>query len=107
VFRAKRGWDDALDVWACHGMGGVLGMIMTGVLAVKAVNGTSGLIEGNTHQFVWQCITVALTATYSFAVTYGALKVINIFTPVRVSEDVEEAGLDEALHGEKAYEFGV
>src|SRR6185295_13486567 len=56
VFRQKRGWDDALDVWGCHGVGGMLGVVLTGVFAVKGVNGVSGLIEGNTHQFVWQCL---------------------------------------------------
>jgi Amt family ammonium transporter len=105
VFRQKRGWDDALDVWGCHGMGGVLGIIMTGVFAVKVVNGTSGLIEGNVKQFGWQCATAALCATYSFVVTYATLKVINIFTPVRVAEGVEKDGLDEAIHGEKAYDL--
>jgi ammonium transporter, Amt family len=107
VFRQRRGWDDALDVWGCHGMGGVLGIIMTGVFAVKGVNGVSGLIEGNMSQFGWQCATAAITACYSFGVTYAALKIINLFTPVRVPEEIEEKGLDEQIHGEKAYDFGA
>jgi ammonium transporter, Amt family len=106
VLRAKAGWDDALDVWACHGVGGVLGLILTGVFAAKGVNGTSGLIEGNWHQFAWQCATAAICAGYSFLVTYVSLKLINVFTRVRVPEEVEEKGLDEQIHGEKAYDFG-
>jgi ammonium transporter, Amt family len=106
VFRAHRGWDDALDVWGCHGVGGVLGLVLTGVFAAKGVNGTSGLIEGNVHQFMWQCIAAGLSACYSFIITFLCLKAINLFTPVRVAEDVEEKGLDEALHGEKAYDLG-
>jgi Amt family ammonium transporter len=105
VFRQKRGWDDALDVWGCHGVGGFLGVVLTGVFAAKALNGTSGLLEGDTHQFAWQCAAAAITALYSFAVTFGLLKLVGAFTPVRVEGDVEEKGLDEVLHGEKAYDL--
>jgi len=105
VFRQKRGWDDALDVWGCHGVGGLLGVVLTGVFAAKAVNGTSGLIEGNTSQFLWQCAAAAITAVYSFVVTFFILKAVNAFTPVRVPDEIEEKGLDEALHGEKAYDL--
>ena len=105
VFRQKRGWDDALDVWGCHGVGGVLGLVLTGVFAAKIVNGTSGLIEGNVAQFGWQCLAAGLVAGYSFIVTYGSLKIINLFTPVRVAEETEQAGLDETIHGEKAYDL--
>jgi ammonium transporter, Amt family len=107
IMRARMGWDDALDVWGCHGVGGVLGLILTGVFAAKGVNGTSGLIEGNVSQFAWQCAAAAISAGYSFVVTFVALKVINLFTPVRVPEAVEEQGLDEAIHGEKAYDLGA
>ncbi len=103
-FRIKRDWDDALDVWGVHGVGGGLGVILTGVFAVKAINGVSGLIEGNVGQFGAQVLAVAITATYSFVVTYLILKLINIFEPVRVSEDAEVAGLDTFLHGEAAYD---
>jgi Amt family ammonium transporter len=104
-FRNKRGLDDALDVFACHGVGGILGTILTGVFAAASVNGVSGLIEGNTRQFAVQCAGVALCSVYSFVVTYLMLKVINVFTPVRVPEDTEQAGLDNALHGENAYDL--
>ena len=105
IFRQKRGWDDALDVWGCHGVGGVLGIVLTGVFAAKAVNGTSGLLEGNVSQFGWQCAAAAIAAGYSFLVTIVLLKVVDRFTPVRVPDDVEDTGLDEALHGEKAYDL--
>jgi Amt family ammonium transporter len=106
VFRQKRGWDDALDVWGCHGVGGLLGVVLTGVFAAKSVNGTSGLLEGDVHQFAWQCAAAGITAVYSFAVTFMILKAVNGFTPVRVADAVQEAGLDEVLHGERAYELG-
>jgi len=101
--RAKFRWDDALDVWACHGVGGVLGTILTGVFAMSAVNGVGGLIEGNVHQFGVQILGAIVTLVFAFAVTWIALKVINIFQPVRVPEDVEFKGLDEGLFGEQAY----
>ena len=107
VFRQSRKWDDALDVWGCHGVGGLLGVILTGVFAASRVNGTSGLIEGNTHQFVWQCAAAGITAVYTFVVTFLLLKAINAFTPVRVADDVEDQGLDETIHGEKAYDLGA
>jgi ammonium transporter, Amt family len=102
-FRGKMGWDDALDVWGVHGVGGVLGTILTGVFAMAAVNKVSGLIEGNWHQLGVQTLAVLIAAAYSFGVTYGALKIINLFTPVRVPPKVEDEGLDKGLHGEDAY----
>ena len=104
--RAKQGWDDALDVWACHGVGGILGTICVGVFAAKGVNNISGLIEGDFKQFGVQCAGGAICAIYSFAVTLVLLKVINVFTPVRVPDDVETKGLDKELHGETAYDLG-
>jgi ammonium transporter, Amt family len=106
-FRIKRGWDDALDVWGVHGVGGALGSILTGVFAVAAVNKVSGLIEGDTTQLLVQVVAVAIAAVYSFGITYGGLKLINLFTPVRVPDDVERKGLDEALHGESAYDLAA
>ena len=97
--------DDALDVWGVHGVGGILGSILVGVFANSAIHGVNGLIHGDVHQFLIQLLGVVITASYTFVVTFGMLKVINIFTPVRVDEKSEAAGLDEALHGENAYEF--
>ena len=103
--RIKLDWDDALDVWGVHGVGGILGSILVGVFAVSAVNGTSGLIEGNVHQFLIQLFGVIFTGLYAFVVTYLILKFINVFESVRVSEKVEIQGLDTSIHGEVAYDL--
>jgi ammonium transporter, Amt family len=104
-FRIGRQWDDALDVWGVHGVGGGLGIILTGVFASTLINTTSGLIEGNVKQFGVQVLGVAITATYSFVVTFLILKVLNVFEPIRVPDAVEASGLDQALHGESAYDL--
>jgi len=96
-------WDDALDVWGVHGVGGALGTILTGVFASAVINKVSGLAEGNGHQFLVQVAGVAIAAIYAFVVTYGILRLINQFEPVRVSKETELAGLDKILHGEAAY----
>jgi ammonium transporter, Amt family len=101
--RIKWGWDDALDVWGCHGVGGLLGMILTGVFAVSAVNGVSGLIEGNTYQFGVQVLAAVLVAIFAFGLTWLILKIMNHFRPVRVPDSVELNGLDEEQFGEQAY----
>ena len=106
------GWDDALDVWGVHGIGGCLGTIMLGVFATKAMNaaGTDGLIAGGTsgfHFFAKQCIAVVGASIYAFIFTYIMLAVINMITKVKVGSEHEDKGLDEALHGEKAYDEGV
>ncbi|MBI5563562.1 MAG: ammonium transporter [Chloroflexi bacterium] len=101
--RVRLKWDDALDVWGCHGVGGLLGTILVGVFAAASVNGVSGLIEGNVRQFGVQLIGALISVVYSFGVTWLILKIVNVFTPVRVSESVEVSGLDEGLLGEAAY----
>ena len=103
LLRSRMGWDDALDVWGVHGVGGALGTILVGVFATVAVNQLSGLIEGNVHQFLVQILGVAIAIAYSFVMTYILLRLVNLFTPVRVSEKVEVAGLDSGLFGEEAY----
>jgi Amt family ammonium transporter len=102
-FRMKMDWDDALDVWGVHGVGGALGTILTGVFAVASINGVSGLIEGNVHQFGVQALAVGIAIVYSFGVTYLILKIQGLFGSVRVPEKVELEGLDAGLHGETAY----
>ncbi|MGI8691138.1 MAG: ammonium transporter [Thermomicrobiales bacterium] len=104
-FRIRKEWDDALDVWGIHGVGGGLGTILTGVFASAAINGVEGAVEGNLHQLGVQVLGVVIAGFYAFAVTYGLLKMLNAFTPVRVSEETETLGLDEVLHGEAAYEW--
>jgi Amt family ammonium transporter len=102
-FRAKMKWDDALDVWACHGVGGTLGVVMLGVFAASAVNGVSGLIEGNVHQFAVQVLAAVVVIVYAFGITWLILKVQNHFMPVRVPDEVEVKGLDQGELGEEAY----
>jgi len=101
--RAKWGWDDALDVWACHGVGGTLGTILVGVFAASSVNGVSGLIEGNVHQFGVQLLAALITIVYAFGVTWLIMKFVNLFMPIRVPDEVEIKGLDEGEFGEEAY----
>ncbi|HBN09381.1 MAG TPA: ammonium transporter [Cyanobacteria bacterium UBA8530] len=103
--RIKAGWDDALDVWGVHGVGGILGSILVGVFASASINKISGLIEGNVHQFLVQLGGVAFTSIYAFAVTMLILKVIDMHSPVRVSDEVESRGLDAGIHGEAAYDM--
>jgi ammonium transporter, Amt family len=101
--RAKWGLDDALDVWGCHGVGGLLGVILTGVFATSSVNGVSGLIEGNVRQFGVQVLAAVITAVFAFGMTWIILKIMNHFHPVRVPDEVEIRGLDEGQFGEQAY----
>lgn len=105
----KMGWDDALDVWGVHGMGGVLGTILLGVFASTAVNagGADGLMQGGTHFFLVQVGAVVGSAIYAFVFTYVMLALINKVTRVKVSEVEEDSGLDSSLHGEKAYDEGA
>ena len=105
----RMGWDDALDVWGVHGIGGCLGTILLGVFASKAMNpnGADGLMTGNTHFFLYQVLAVVGACIYAFVFTYGMLALINMFTKVRVTEEAEDEGLDVSLHGEIAYDEGV
>jgi Amt family ammonium transporter len=108
-FKNKMRWDDALDVWGVHGVGGVLGTILLGVFAYKSVNaaGADGLLSGNTTFFFKQIVAVAAASVYAFIFTYVMLIIINYITPVKVSESAEKEGLDVALHGERAYDEGA
>ncbi len=99
--------DDALDVFACHGIGGVVGAILTGAYASKAVNPAGVtvqglLISGEHSLFIANVIGVVASATFSFVATVIIVKVVNIFIPIRVGADVEGVGLDSHLHGEFA-----
>src|SRR3954454_5514621 len=98
-------WDDALDVWGVHGVGGMLGIVLLGVFASTAINpaGGVGLIHGSASFFGKQVVAAFACSLYAFAFTYVMLKVIDRITPVRVGEEAEQ-GLDEAMHGESAYE---
>ena len=105
ALKNKLQWDDALDVWGVHGVGGFLGIVMLGVLATKAFNpaGADGLLAGNPTFFFKQCAAVALSSVWAFVFTLGMLWLIDRITPVKVEAAHEEMGLDEALHGEQAY----
>jgi Amt family ammonium transporter len=94
------GYDDALDAFGVHGIGGAAGAILTGVFAISAYGGTSGLLEGNPGQLVSQVIGVGVIFIYDAVVTLIILKVIDLVIGLRVSEEVERDGLDLALHGE-------
>jgi Amt family ammonium transporter len=98
-------WDDALDVWGVHGVGGALGIVLLGLFASTAFNpaGTDGLMFGNGAFFVKQLVAAALSSVWAFAFTYGMLWLIDRVTLVKVDQAAEEGGLDAALHGETAY----
>ncbi len=97
-------WDDALDVWGVHGVGGALGIVLLGVFASKAVNpaGADGLLHGNPEFLGKQVAAIVVSSLYAFGFTWGMLWLINKITPVRTTEQMERT-LDEALHGEQAY----
>ncbi len=94
------GYDDSLDAFGVHAVGGVIGALLTGVFAVKAIGGTAGVLEGNTGQFAIQAYGVICTIVYDAVATFIILKVIDMLIGLRVSEDEEREGLDLALHGE-------
>jgi len=104
-FKNKLKWDDALDVWGVHGIGGLIGTIMLGVFASSAINanGTDGLVFGNSSFFFKQLIATLASAVYAYVFTYIMLWVINKITVVRVCEEHETAGLDKSQHEEDAY----
>jgi Amt family ammonium transporter len=94
------GYDDALDAFGVHAVGGATGAILTGVFAVAAYGGTAGLIDGNPGQVVNQVVGVAIVFVYDVVVTLIILKIVDMVIGLRVSEEVEREGLDLALHGE-------
>ena len=105
LLRERLKIDDALDVWAVHGVGGTLGAILTGVFAVTAVNTVErGLIDGNPGQVGTQLVAVAATWIYSGIATFAILKLVDRFVGLRVEESEEEAGLDSSQHGEVAWQ---
>lgn len=101
----RRGLDESLDVFACHGMAGTFGALATGLFATTTINaaGRDGLFYGNPAQLGIQAITVVVTAVFAFGVTFVLAKAINMVWGLSVSEDEEEVGLDISEHGERAY----
>ncbi len=106
-WRASRNlFDDSLDVFACHGVGSMWGVIATGIFASTAINaaGPNGALFGNPYQLGLEAFAIIVVATFAFVGSYVLLRVINFITPVRVTPEEEEEGLDESQHGEEAYE---
>ncbi|WP_430884785.1 ammonium transporter [Fusibacter sp. JL216-2] len=101
----KLQWDDALDVWGVHGVGGIVGVIMLAILGSTAINpsGADGLIHGGTRFFFVEVGAVVFASVYAFIISYVLLMLIDKVTPVRVKAEDQSAGLDETLHGENAY----
>jgi ammonium transporter, Amt family len=97
--------DDTLDVFACHGMGGIFGAIVTGIFAQKLINpaGADGLLYGNPKQLLIQIAAVAATAVWGFVMSVVLLKIIDKVMGLRVTPEEEEIGLDLSQHGESAY----
>ena len=102
-WKSKSTLDDTLDVFPCHGIGGMVGMLMTGIFASKVVNsaGNDGLFYGNAAFFFVQLKAVGIVVLYSFTVSYIIFKFINFMQPMRVSSEDEELGLDASQHNEK------
>jgi Amt family ammonium transporter len=97
--------DDALDVWAVHGVGGWWGAIATGIFATTAVNSYPGLFSGKPEQVLIQIAAVVAVSIYAGAVTWGILKVIDLVVGLRVKPEDEARGLDASQHGEPAYQM--
>jgi Amt family ammonium transporter len=97
--------DDALDVFACHGVGGIWGSIATGLFASKHVNptGNDGLFYGNPSLLVWQLTAIVVVGAFAFVGSYALLRLIKVFSPLRVSQEEEEVGLDSSQHGDEGY----
>jgi Amt family ammonium transporter len=93
-------YDDSLDVFGVHGIGGITGTLLAGVFATAAIGGTAGLIEGNPQQLLLQLYGVAVTLVWSGGATFILLKVVGAFVPLRVSQQQELEGLDISQHGE-------
>ncbi len=100
--KSKSKLDDTLDVFPCHGIGGIVGMIMTGVFATKSVNaaGADGLFYGGTAFFFTQLKGLAIVVAYSFTMSFAIFKFINFILPIRVSQEDELLGLDASQHNE-------
>jgi len=106
VWKSKTSLDDTLDVFPCHGVGGIVGMLLTGVFATKTVNsaGVDGLFYGNPEFFFTQLKGVVIVVLFSFVMSFVIFKLINLIQPIRVTSEEEEAGLDASQHNEKYFQ---
>ncbi|NIM36644.1 MAG: ammonium transporter [Hydrotalea flava] len=102
-YKSKSTLDDTLDVFPCHGLGGIVGMLLTGLLATKTVNvaGNNGWLYGNAGLFFIQFKAMLIVVAYSFTMSFAIFKFINFILPLRVSSAEEEVGLDKSQHDEK------
>ncbi len=98
------GYDDSLDAFGVHAIGGIIGALLTGVFAVKAIGGTAGVLEGNTGQLLIQATGVGVTIVYDAIVSFIILKAIDWTLGLRVKDEQEREGLDITQHGEQVYE---
>jgi Amt family ammonium transporter len=103
IVKAKLGYDDSLDAFGVHGIGGIFGALATGIFASKAVNGCDGLLYGNPGQFLLQVKAVAVTVVYSGVVSFLLFKLVDKLVGLRVSEHEERVGLDLTQHKEAGY----
>src|SRR5690606_22637996 len=106
-WRPRTKLDDSLDVFAAHGIGGITGALLTGVLAQASWNGTAdGLLFGNAEQLWNQAVAVVAVMAFSAVGTFGVLKLVGLVTVLRVDPKLEGLGLDLSEHGEHAYTDG-
>jgi Amt family ammonium transporter len=105
VMKTKFGYDDTLDAFGVHGVGGIWGALATGLFATKLVNpaGADGLFYGNPRQFIVQLEATVLTMVFSFVASYILLKIVDRIVGLRVTEQEERIGLDLTQHRESAY----
>ncbi len=114
LLKGKLGYDDSLDVFGVHGVGGAFGAIAVGIFATSAMTKVSGiagepggLLEGGTSQLVAQAISLVAAAVYSFVVSFVLLKIVDVVVGLRVTPEEEDLGLDITQHGERGYIMGV
>lgn len=105
VWKGRFGYDDSLDVVGIHGVGGIIGILATGLFASKAINagGNDGLFYGNPSQFGVQLLTVAVAVVFSAVGSYAILRIVDGMTGLRISSEEEATGLDLSQHNERAY----
>jgi Amt family ammonium transporter len=108
MLKSKLAYDDSLDVFGVHGVGGAFGALAVGLLAKAGISGDiNGLFYGNPGQLSAQAISLVAAAGYSFIVTFVLLKIIDAVMGLRVTAEEEEVGLDLTQHGERGYIIGV
>jgi Amt family ammonium transporter len=105
--KKKLNFDDSLDVFGIHGIGGIIGALLTGVFASEAIGGKTGWVEGNFDQFMAQLLSVIVVAAYSALLTWVILKLVDALVGLRVEAEVEREGLDLNLHGNALPDIGA